>query len=320
MDPDAAGALLAAVPEEARRKAPRCFATLGAGNHFLELQRIVEIVDRPLAEALGLETGQAFFMIHTGSRAVGNKTMKAILAESEAIQNESGAIQTDRGAIETKSGAIDASGGASALATIHAGSDAGRRAALAIQAAASFGFANRTALHHRLREAARAALGRPALELPLLYDCAHVSIKREEWNGESLWVHRHGASRALPAARLASHSAFARTGQPVPVPGSMGDDSYVCVALDGASAAFHSVNHGCGRRLDKPEAAARFTATQIEDEWRGKRIRLYRYGRGDIAEQAPGAFKSAREVVAAMQAMDLARPVARLRPVAVLKG
>ena len=286
--------LAAAVPLKAKQKAMRTFGTLGGGNHFVELQEIVEVLDPERAAAWGLAEGQAFFMIHTGSRSIGSKTIKGMVREH--------------------------GGDPESLIEIPTHSDSGRAAAAAIRGATRFGFANRAMIHQALRDAVRRVLGDRAPELPLLFDCAHVSIRPERWNGEALWVHRHGASRALPASAIAGHPVFSRTGQPAPVPGSMGHDSFVCAAAEGALEAFGSVNHGAGRTLDKPEAGARFTDGMIESEMRTKGIRLYRYGLGSIAEQAPAAFKSISRVVDAMAALSLARPVARLRPVAVLKG
>src|SRR5207247_2318519 len=147
------------------------------------------------------------------------------------------------------------------------------------------------------------------------YDCSHVAIKREQWNGEALWVHRHGASRALPAHLLSAHPVFSRTGQPVPIPGSMGHDSFIGIAEERAVESFCSVNHGAGRLLDKPEASKCFNERGVEQEMQRRNIRLYRYGAGNIAEQAPGAFKDISSVVEAMSALSLARPVARVRPV-----
>jgi tRNA-splicing ligase RtcB len=100
----------------------------------------------------------------------------------------------------------------------------------------------------------------------------------------------------------------------------MGHDSFIGVADESAVAAFWSVNHGAGRVLDKPEAVARFTAAQVEQDMRDKQIRLYRYGTDNIAEQAPSSFKDVSQVVQAMAALSLAKPVARVRPIAVLKG
>jgi tRNA-splicing ligase RtcB len=192
--------------------------------------------------------------------------------------------------------------------------------ARALAAASNFGFANRIVITEKLRAAVRLVLHDQSLEMPLLYDCSHVSIQAEMWQGQKLWIHRHGASRALPPSQLREHPVFCRTGQPVPIPGSMGHASYVGVAGENSIAAFCSVNHGAGRTLDKCEALQRFTEAQVERELQDKNIRLYRYGSGRIAEQAPSSFKSISQVIAAMTALSLAVPVVRLRPLAVLKG
>ncbi|MDZ7359728.1 MAG: RtcB family protein [candidate division KSB1 bacterium] len=295
-----AAAILASMPEKALKKGRRCFGTLGDGNHFLELQEIVEVIDREIANLLGLGEGQAVFMLHTGSRSVGSKTMKEYLEE----------LETQFSPAEN----------GSPIWSLPADSEEGIKFARAISAASNFGFANRIAITEKLRAAVRKTLRDESLQMPLLYDCAHVSIKLEQWNGEKLWVHRHGGSRALTASQLAAHPIFSQTGQPVPIPGSMGHDSFIGVADENAAAAFFSVNHGAGRVMDKPEAMAHFTAAQVEKEMRDKNIRLYRYGADNIAEQAPSSFKDISQVIQAMSALRLAKPVVRLRPVAVLKG
>ena len=294
------GELLDSIPEKALKKGGRTLGTLGAGNHFLELQEVAELIDEKAAQLLGLSKGQAFFMLHTGSRGLGKKVMTTYLEH-----------------FEKKFAPVKPAG---RVWAIPAASEEGRRYAGALSAASNFGFANRIAITEELRAALRSVLDDESVHLPLLYDCAHVSIKRETWRGETLWVHRHGASRALPPSYDDSHPIYSRTGQPVPVPGSMGHDSYICVAADGAAEAFCSVNHGAGRVLDKPEAMEQFSQLQIEREMRDKKIRLFRYGTDNIAEQAPRAFKNISRVIDSMTALGLARPVARLRPVAVLKG
>jgi tRNA-splicing ligase RtcB len=292
-------AILASMPAKAIKKGPRCFGTLGDGNHFLELQEIVDVFDRTIAKALGLFQGQAFIMLHTGSRSLGSKMMKAYLKE---LQDGFRAGQNGL-----------------PIWSMPADSEEGIRYARAVSAASNFGFANRIAIREKLRTAMRTVLHDQSLQMPLLYDCAHVSIKPENCNGERLWVHRHGASRALPPSQFSDHPLFSKTGQPVPIPGSMGHHSFVGVANEIALDTYCSVNHGAGRVLDKPEAAARFTGRQVESELRLKNIRLYRYGSGDIAEQAPSSFKDISQVIEAMYSLSLARPVVRLRPVAVLK-
>ena len=295
-----ADVILDAMPAKALRKGRRGYGTIGAGNHFLELQEIAEVLDADLARQLGLRLGDTVFMLHTGSRGVGSKTMKDHFERLEARWSD------------------PASG--SPIWALPADSEDGRRFARAVSAASNFGFANRIAITEQLRAAARRTLHDPSLRLPLLVDCAHVSIKAERWNGEPLWVHRNGGSRALPPSALADHPRFASTGQPIPIPGSMGDASYIGVAAEGAVQTYHSVNHGAGRVLDKPEATARFSTADVQREMYEKGIRLYRYGAGDIAEQAPGSFKDISQVVQAMRAHSLATLVVRLKPLATLKG
>ncbi|MEK7729027.1 MAG: RtcB family protein [candidate division KSB1 bacterium] len=299
-DSDDSATILAALPDKTIKKARRSFGTLGDGNHFLELQEVVEVLEPELAQRLGLRLGQAMFMLHTGSRSVGSKMMKGFLEEHE-----------ERFLAENNGAAIWSMPSASSIAKSYA---------RAVAAASNFGFANRIAITAQVRAAVRKVLREASLRLPLLYDCAHVSIKLEEWRGEKLWIHRHGASRALPPSLCGEHPVFAHTGQPVPIPGSMGHASFIGVADEGASESFCSVNHGAGRVLDKPEAEAQFTAAEVEAEMRAKNIRLYRYGSDNIAEQAPSSFKDISQVIRAMQALRLAKPVVRLRPVAVLKG
>ncbi|MGH7494296.1 MAG: RtcB family protein [bacterium] len=296
-----AAAIVASMPEQAIKKGLRSFCTIGDGNHFLELQEIIEVLDRDTARLLELSEGKAIFMLHTGSRALGSRMMKLYLAELEEKFRP-------------------AQNGAP-IWSMPADSEEGIRYSRAVSAASNFGFANRIALTEKLRAAVRKGLCDESLQMPLLYDCAHVSIKLEVWKtGEKLWVHRHGASSALPPSRCAGHPVFSKTGQPVPIPGSMGHHSFIGVADESAVETFCSVNHGAGRVMDKPEALARFTELQVQHEMEAKNIRLYRYGSDNIAEQAPSSFKDISQVIHAMSALALARPVVRVRPVAVLKG
>lgn len=326
-DPDE---ILAALPEAALKKARRAFGTLGAGNHFLEAQEIVEILDAEKAALLGLEKGRMLFMMHTGSGAVGSLMMRTysthgrLEAPGERLAFEAGKLRfhlrhagfhpQDWRALWNYMAAHRQ------FFTIAADSRQGRRFVQALYAAANFGFANRMAITEALRNAVRTTFAAPELRLPLLFDCSHVTIQDEEHGGERLWVHRHGANVAMPPSRCASHPIFSRTGQPIPIPGSMGSDSYVGVGVEGNAATYCSANHGAGRVLDKPQAMQQFTSAGVEAEMAASRIRLYRGGTMDIAEQAPGSFKDIRAVVEVMQRLHIAQPVARVRPLATLKG
>jgi tRNA-splicing ligase RtcB len=200
-----------------------------------------------------------------------------------------------------------------------ADSETGRNFTHAIYAAATFGYVNRMAITEALRGAVRETLG-DSVEMPLLFDCSHVGIQQEEVGGESLWVHRHGANVALPPSKCASHPVFSQTGQPIPVPGSMGADSYIGVGVEGNLATYHSANHGAGRVLDKPEAGAKWSESAIEAEMASRHVRLYRGKTMNIAEQAPDSFKDIGQVIRVMKQLNIAAPVVRVEPLATMKG
>ncbi len=292
-------AIRAVVTPQAIDKGNPWLGTLGAGNHFLELQEIVDVLDEPAARALGLERGCAMFMMHTDSRRLGKQILKPLRAEAEQQ------IQQHRDG---------------ALWTASPDTGLGRRFVLALAAASHAGFANRAAVTQILRRTVRTVLSDPSLPLPLVYDCGHETIQREKHNGDWLWVHRHGASSARPPSMLAHDLVLTALGQPVPIPGSMGTSSYVAVAQAGVAGTFHSVAHGAGRVIEKVRAAEQFDPQQVENDVSMQGVRLYRYGADNIAGQAPVSFKNVHAVMEAMTALNLIRPVVRLRPVAVLKG
>jgi tRNA-splicing ligase RtcB (3'-phosphate/5'-hydroxy nucleic acid ligase) len=296
LSPDA---IRAVVTPQAIEKGNPWLGTLGAGNHFLELQEIVEVLDERAARDLGLERGCAMFMMHTDSRRLGKQILKPLRAEAlRQLQ------QPDDGTLWTTS----------------PDTGLGRRFVLALAAASHAGFTNRAAVTQILRRTVRTVLNDPSLTLPLVYDCGHETIQREQHSGDWLWVHRHGASSARPPATLTHDPVLAALGQPVPIPGSMGTHSYVGVAQAGVVETFHSVAHGAGRVIEKIRAAEQFDPQKVESEVSKQGVRLYRYGADNIAGQAPVSFKNVHSVMKAMARLNLIRPVVRLRPLAVLKG
>jgi tRNA-splicing ligase RtcB len=294
-----ASEILDAVPGKAIRKAATSLGTLGAGNHFLELQEIVEVLDGRAAGLLGLELGNAFVMLHSDSRRLGKKLLEPAMDEA---QRAAGGDNGDP------------------LWTVPVESDSGRRLVAAMAATVHAAMANRAAIGQIVRRTLCEVMGDTTLDLPLVFDCSHETIQPETHDGERHWVHRHGASRALPAAALGSDAALSEIGQPVPVPGSMGTDSYVAVARPGAARTFHSVAHGAGRVIEKAVARETFRTDEVEEFMHSRNVRLYRYGVDEIAGQMPSSFKDPAGVVQAMTQFGLIRPVVRLRPMAVLKG
>jgi len=299
VDPDRIRGLLHG---SAIRKGNPWLGTLGAGNHFLELQEIVEVFDQLAAYRLGLKAGDIVFMMHTDSRRMGKRALKPAF-EAALLAAANGHVPDP-----------------DSLWTIPADSEAGRNFIAGMAAATHCGFFNRSALTMMLRHAVRDVLHDQSLPLPLIYDCGHESIQLEEHGGRKLWVHRHGASHARPASELTHDPVLADIGQPVPIPGNMGSASYIGVTRPGVAATFHSVAHGAGRVMEKVHAAEQFDPEQVERDLGTVGVRLYRYGTDNIAGQAPASFKNVRGVVEAMESFDLIRPVVRVRPLAVLKG
>ncbi len=316
--------ILHSIPEVMYRKGRRNVGVLGSGNHFLELQRIGEVVDASLAAKLGLAEDQLVLMLHTGTGGFGGSLLKYFhrpskitdpkkVAERLAAKKAFHDYQPlDEHRQRWMEGAH--------LYGIPVDSPTARHFLGAVNAVANFGFVNRATIAYHAENVLREIFGSPDLRVKLLYDSSHVTIQQENHNGKDLWVHRNGANQANPASYMSDHPVFKETGQPIPVPGSMGTDSYIAVAAEGARHTFSSTNHGAGRLLDKPEAREAFGAEDVVETMNARGIRLYRYGKGDINEQAPDAFKNIDNVLRVMELYDIANPVVRVSPLATLKG
>lgn len=316
--------ILDSLPAIAAKRGQKALGVLGGGNHFLELQQISEIVDSGLGQKLGLAQDQLILMLHTGTGGFGGSILKYyhqyIDAETDEKAREK--LRQKREFLDTlpPEPYRDKWFQPPHLYAIPAESATARRFIAALYAVANFGFANRAAISYHAEQALQEALRHPTLRIKLLYDSSHVTIQQEQHHGAWYWVHRNGANQAMPASRMADHPLYRDTGQPIPVPGSMGTDSYIAVAAEGAEKTFCSANHGAGRLLDKPEAREAFVEQEVEATMQQRGIRLYRYGKDHISEQAPEAFKDITNVLRVMQQFRIARAVARVRPLAVLKG
>jgi tRNA-splicing ligase RtcB len=190
-------------------------------------------------------------------------------------------------------------------------------------AAANFAFANRQMMTHRAREAFRRVLGN--VSLPIVYDVCHNIAKFEEHSvgGErrTLLVHRKGATRAFPAGHPALPAALRASGQPVLIPGSMGTSSYVLVGTARAmSDTFGSSCHGAGRAKSRTQARRETTADELMRQMRGLGITVRGQSRSGLTEEKPDAYKDVGAVVDVVHRAGIARRVARLVPVAVMKG
>lgn len=306
------GCLSWADPEEvsprALERGRSQLGTLGSGNHFVEVQQVDLILDPAGAAALGLGEGGIAVCIHSGSRGLGyqvcDESLKVMLRAAERF----GIHLPDR-----------------QLCCAPVASEEGKRYLGGMAAAANFAFANRQLMTHWVRQSLEETGFPPRVHrCRTVYDVCHniAKLERHAVGGREreLCVHRKGATRALGPGHPALPAAYRDLGQPVLIPGDMGRYSFVLLGQGGSAEAFNSACHGAGRRLSRHAAkqAARGRAVAREMEERGVILRAA--GLGTVAEEIPEAYKDVARVVEAVAGAGLARPVARLRPLAVIKG
>ena len=294
---------ISGVSERARARGMGQVGSLGSGNHFLEVQRVDTIFDEPTAAAFGLFLDQICVLIHTGSRGLGHQVCSDHTAAMGQAMARHGISVPDR-----------------QLACVPVRSTEGERYLEAMRASANFGRANRQVLTHGARQVFEDVA---RTELRLLYDVSHNLAKLEthEVDGHPrlLCVHRKGATRALPPHHPDLPSGLAAHGQPVLVPGSMGTASYVLAGATG-SEAFHSTCHGAGRAMSRTQARKKIRGEALERQLEDEGIMVRGASAKGLAEEAPFAYKDVDEVVLTCERAGLARRVARLVPVGVVKG
>ena len=296
----------ASVPKIAITKGANQLGTLGGGNHFIEIQYIQRIFDANLAEFFGLRENQLVVMIHSGSRRFGYE-----IADQYMNIAAAGPGMTDRSKM---------------LSFLDCHSKAGRDYISAMGAAANYAFTNRHVMALLVRRCFNRMFG--PTDLPLVYDIAHNMAKLEEHEHSKLWVHRKGATRAFGPARMTG-TPFAKIGQPIITPGSMGTASYLMVGTGRSEESLCSVNHGAGRVMSRTAARGKskngrvITPPRVSDDQfkrSMKGIKLITENKRRIKEEAPAAYKDIDEVVRIVTKCNWAKPVARMLPLAVLKG
>ncbi len=305
-----AGADPGRVSARARERGADQLGTLGSGNHFLEVQVVDRIDDPEAAAVFGLALGMVTIMIHCGSRGLGHQVCTDELAIMDRAVRRYGIVLPDR-----------------QLACAPLDSDEGRAYLRAMAAAANFAWANRQMIADAVRGAFARTLGRPAEALGIrqVYDLSHNIAKLEEHEVDGrrirVCVHRKGATRAFPAGHPAVPEPYRSVGQPVLIPGDMGRHSFVCVGTPGSMAAsFGSSCHGAGRNLSRHAAIRALRGVDIAAELAARGIEVRAERRDLLAEEASLAYKDVEAVVATAERAGLARSVARLRPLAVIKG
>jgi len=300
------GADPSTVSKRAKQRGKDQLGTLGSGNHFVEVQVIDEIFDEQAASAFGLTAGMVTVLIHTGSRGLGHQVCTDFLDTMQSAMTRYGIRIVDR-----------------QLACVPIGSPEGQEYLSAMAAAANFAFANRQMITHWTREAFQRIVGRG--DLRIVYDVSHNIAKVEEHTVKGrrmqVLVHRKGATRAFPAGRPEIPKEYANVGQPVLIPGSMGTSSYVLVGTEQAmEETFGSCCHGAGRAKSRTAAKKEITAEELLKQLKERGIHVRGASKSGLTEENPNAYKDVSAVVDVVDKAGIAKKVARLIPMGVIKG
>ena len=306
-----AGADPGAVSNTAVQRGLKQLGSLGSGNHFCEVQMIDHIYDPEAAKALGIgQMGQIVVTIHCGSRGFGHQVAEDYVRLAESRQKDYGFHLVDR-----------------QLACLPLQSEKGKEYLAAMACGANFAWANRQLLMHGVRQAFASVFGRKARprDMPLVYDVCHNIAKMEEYEIDGrvqrVCVHRKGATRAFPAGHPAVPEKYQSVGQPVLIPGDMGRYSFVLVGAPGSmEQSFGTTCHGAGRRQSRTAARKSLSSRELLDQLEARGVTVRVHSKGLLTEEAPQAYKDAQQVVNVVHNAGLAKLVARLKPVIVVKG
>ncbi len=299
-----------AVSAEAYTRGRPQLGTIGSGNHFVEVDVVDEIYDETAATAFGLHRGQVAVIVHTGSRGFGHQVCDDFIRKMLKASEKYGINLPDR-----------------QLCCAPFESPEGQEYFGAMNAAINYAFANRQVISHWIREAFEVGLGLSPRDIGLqtVYEVAHNIAKLETHRVDGkemeLVVHRKGATRAFGPGHPAVPASYRSVGQPVLIPGDMGRYSFVLVGTQGAmEETFGSSCHGAGRRMSRHKAKKSARGRNIHQELEARGIFSMAASRATMVEEIPEAYKDVADVVEAVEGAGIARKVARLRPLGVVKG
>jgi tRNA-splicing ligase RtcB len=291
------------VSKKAKSRGIPQLGTLGAGNHFVELQVVDEIFNKDVAKEFGLEKGQITIMIHCGSRGLGHQVASDYI---QLMEKEYGWPEADR-----------------ELVNAPIKSELGKQYLSAMACAANFGFANKQLITNSIRDSFKRIF--PKFKAEVVYDVCHniAKIEKHTIGGKEkeVLIMRKGATRSFGPDRKELPKKYQKTGQPVLIPGSMGTASYVLVGTKEAEElSFASTAHGAGRVASRSAAWKTLTAEGVEKSLNDKGITVEAGSRKGLVEEAPEVYKDIDEVVRVSDQAKLAKLVVKLKPIGVVKG
>jgi tRNA-splicing ligase RtcB (3'-phosphate/5'-hydroxy nucleic acid ligase) len=294
------------------------FGTIGPSNHFIELQVVEEVADTDAAELLGIQEGQVTLQFHGGGGSLPGELgllfgrrkryPRAVRAQM-AVQKPLYHFARARSVRElSRRRALYFSSG---FPPVERGEREGERLMLANAMAMNYGFAFRLSAYANLTAAVQSAFGR--VRPKLVVDSPHNSVYEEEVEGRPALVHRHNACRIYPASEMAHHPLFSKTGQPLLLPGTNRTSSYLCVPGSKPERSLNSACHGAGTTIKQMVAAGRSGADP-----QGRRTLRFSYSEDEPREVPQLDDRGVDEALKILVKHEIVRPVARLRPFAVL--
>ena len=305
-----ASANAAAVSHKAMERGQDQLGTLGAGNHFIEVDRVATVYDHDAAGRFGLFENQIVTQIHCGSRGLGHQVCQDYVDRFQSTVRKYSIVLPDR-----------------ELVAAPYSSPEGQQYAQAMAAAANYAFSNRQVLAFHIRRSFEQALrGKVSdYDLDQVYDIAHNMAKVEEHNVNGklsrVLVHRKGATRAFGPGSAVLPDDLREVGQPVLIPGSMGSMSFILVGTAGSMAqTFGSSSHGAGRVMSRHQARKQVRGEKLREQLQARGIAVRAGSMSGLAEEAPNAYKDVSRVVDVVDRAGIGKKVARLEPVAVIKG
>jgi tRNA-splicing ligase RtcB (3'-phosphate/5'-hydroxy nucleic acid ligase) len=298
------------ISDKAYERGLEQLGTLGSGNHFLEIQQVSDVYDETTAGTFGIFKGQITIMVHTGSRGFGYQICDDYLDRFGKVALEYGLTVPDK-----------------QLSCAPASSEEGKRYLKAMNGAANYAFANRQMITHWVREVFSRVFktSEEEMHLSLVYDVTHNICKLERHNVDGrekmLYVYRKGATRAFPKGHPELTDRYKHTGHPVLIPGTMGTCSYVLVGTEKAmEKTWGSTSHGAGRIMSRHQAVKENRNRAIVRELAMDGILVKGASKKGLLEEMPAAYKDIDEVIKVVEGAGLCRKIARMVPLAVIKG
>ena len=296
-----------------------------AGNHFLDLMKVGEIVDEEKAKLMGVEKGQYLFMIHTGSGILGQYTMYTHTAKKREHLSQSLMVMLGKMTFNTREREVynkmqkaikKHMKNDNSLLKFNGSGDDGEMYMKARDAASNFGTANRAVIAHNIAKTIKETLNRDP-ELDLIYDMPHISISKEKHFGEDVWVHRSNVSRAYGPSKMTHHPLYGKIGEPAFIPSSMATDAFICVGTDNNENGFFSAPHGTGKGVNSDEKDIA-NKDELFAKMEEKGVHLYNAKSSIVVNQDSARYKNINKVIEGVEANGIAKVVAKMKPVSVI--